>query len=342
MPPTTLTRNLQAERTVAAQANTQFDQRGSDVARKRMLVVVNPYASTVSSRLKNLVLYALRSSYRVEAVETESQNHATSLCREAVDDGFDLVVAFGGDGTVNEAANGLVGTDVPLAVLPGGLTNVFGRTLGIPNDIVAATEHLLRLNGNYRPHKVDLGCVNGRFFTFGSGIGIDSDAVRRVDSHPRLKSKTGEAFYIYELLLSFNRFRGRQPIFQIEIDDREPIDAVFAVIQNAFPYTFLGKRYLDVCQDVALNSGTLSCTALSSARYRDLPTLTARLLTNIPVNEHRHVEHAEKIQGLTVQSIGGDDGEEPSPFPLHVDGDYIGNFTEAAYSVHPNALTVLA
>src|ERR671933_2266986 len=78
--------------------------------KKRVLVIVNPYATTVSDRLKNLVVYALESRYAVEAVDTEKRNHATELCREAAREGYDVVVAFGGDGTVNEAANGLSGS----------------------------------------------------------------------------------------------------------------------------------------------------------------------------------------------------------------------------------------
>ena len=112
-------------------------------AKKRMLIIVNPYATTVSDRLKNLVVYALQGRYDVEAVSTQAQNHATEIGREARDGGYDVVVAFGGDGTLNEVANGLAGTDVPVSVLPGGSTNVVCRTLGIPNDVVDATEHLL-------------------------------------------------------------------------------------------------------------------------------------------------------------------------------------------------------
>src|SRR5580698_10192771 len=88
--------------------------------KKRMLIIVNPYATTVSDRLRNLVVYALQGRYEVEAVQTEAQNHATELAREAREGGYDVVVSFGGDGTLNEVANGLAGTDMPMAVLPGG------------------------------------------------------------------------------------------------------------------------------------------------------------------------------------------------------------------------------
>src|ERR1700752_4796564 len=118
---------------------------GASVPSKRMLMIVNPYATTVSDRLKNLVIYALRGRYDVDAIDTEARGHATELCREAAAAGYDVVGACGGDGTVNEAANGPAGSDTPLTCLPGGRTNVYCRQLGIPTDVVDATEHLLRI-----------------------------------------------------------------------------------------------------------------------------------------------------------------------------------------------------
>ena len=144
--------------------------------RKRMLVIVNPYATTVSDRLQ-----ATSSSTRCRAATRSTRStprardHATLLCREAAQEGYDVVVAFGGDGTVNEAANGLAGSNTPLSCLPGGATNVFCRMLGIPDDIVDATEHLLRVADDWRPRRVDLAHVNGRSFTFSAGVGLDAD-----------------------------------------------------------------------------------------------------------------------------------------------------------------------
>src|SRR5437773_3447918 len=134
----------------------------ADTERKRMLVIVNPYATTVSDRLKNLVVYALQGRYEVEAVDTTGRNHATDLCRQAAHEGYDVVVAFGGDGTLNEAANGLVGSDTPLTCLPGGATNVYCRILGIPHEIVDATEHLMRMADDWQPRRVDLARANDR------------------------------------------------------------------------------------------------------------------------------------------------------------------------------------
>src|SRR5256714_7871056 len=178
----------------------------SDPGPKRsMLVIVNPYASTVSDRLKNLVVYALQGRYSVEAVDTQARSHATEICREAAAEGYDVVVAFGGDGTVNEAANGLAGSDTPLTALPGGSTNVFCRTLGMPNDVVDATEHLLGVADRFRPVRVDLARAGDRHFTFSAGVGLDASVVQRVDAHPYRKAKFGEWYFTYAGLVTFNR-----------------------------------------------------------------------------------------------------------------------------------------
>src|SRR3954471_2010725 len=176
-----------------------------DTERKRMLVIVNPYATTVSDRLKNLVVYALQGRYEVEAVDTKGRDHATELCREAALEGYDVFVAFGGDGTVNEAANGLIGSDTPLTCLPGGATNVYCRLLGIPNDIVDATEHLLRIADHWQPRRVDLATVNGRRFLFSAGVGLDASVVRRVAAHPHLKARLGPYYFAYAGFRDFFR-----------------------------------------------------------------------------------------------------------------------------------------
>src|SRR4051794_1969952 len=153
-----------------------------------MLLIVNPYATTVSDRLKNLVVYALQGRFDVEAVSTQAQNHATEIGREAHDGDYDVVVAFGGDGTLNEVVNGLAGTDLPVAVLPGGSTNVVSRTLGIPNDVVDATEHLLSLADDWQPRKIDLGMVDDRYFVFACGGGVEPTGGGRGGAPPKPES----------------------------------------------------------------------------------------------------------------------------------------------------------
>src|ERR1700730_2564011 len=184
--------------------------------KRRMLIIVNPYASTVSDRLRHLVVYALQGRFEEVAVDTEARGHATEICREAAHEGYDVVVAFGGDGTVNEAANGLLGSSTPLCSLPGGSANVFGRQLGIPGELVDATEHLLALADDWRVRKVDLGVVNGRCFTFASGLGLDASVVQRVDSNPRLKARLGPYSFTWVAIATCTRhYLLRPPRLQV-------------------------------------------------------------------------------------------------------------------------------
>src|SRR5215212_5179573 len=170
-----------------------------------MLGIVNPYAKTMSVRLKQLVVYALQGRFEVEAVDTQRKAHATELCRAAADEGYDVVVAFGGDGTVNEVANGLAGSDTVLTCLPGGATNVYCRMLGIPTDVVDATEHLLGLADTWRTRAVDVGRVNDRWFTFSAGAGLDAAVVERVDAHPGLKARFGPWYFAQSAIRTFLR-----------------------------------------------------------------------------------------------------------------------------------------
>src|ERR1700689_4665233 len=190
-------------------------------AKRRMLVIVNPYAATVSPHLRDVVVYALRGRFEVDAVDTEARGHATELCREAAHEGYDVVVAFGGDGTVNEAANGLLGPTTPLCCLPGGSANVFGKMLGIPGDVVDATEHLLAMADDWRPRKVDLGVVNGRCFTFASGLGLDASVVERVDSNPRLKARLGAYYFMWMAVTTFlRRYLVSPPRLEVDADGK--------------------------------------------------------------------------------------------------------------------------
>jgi len=311
--------------------------------KKRMLLIVNPYATTVSDRLKNLVVYALQGRYEVETVATEAQNHATEIGREVRDHGYDVVVAFGGDGTLNEVANGLAGTEVPVSVLPGGSTNVVCRTLGIPNDVVDATEHLLALVDEWAPRRIDLGTVDDRHFVFSCGVGIDATVVKRVDAHPRLKSRAGPYYYSWAAISAFYRQYIVNPVrLRVEIDG-EATEGVTALAQNSDPFTYFASRPIRVCEGVEIDDGSLSVGVLKRAAQRDMPTLIPRLFSEQrPAARHRQIEHFEGVREATVASTSETKDGIPRPFPIQVDGDYIGERTQLNLSVAPGALTVIA
>ena len=311
--------------------------------KKRMLVIVNPYATTVSDRLKNLVVYALEGRYQVEAVMTEARSHATEIGREACGGGYEIVVAFGGDGTLNEVANGVAGTDIPVTVLPGGSTNVVARTLGIPNDVVDATEHLLALADDFRPRKIDLGIANGRRFVFACGAGLDATAAERVDAHPRLKARGGRWFYTYAAIAGFYRRYLRDPVLMRLEAEGGSAEGITAIAQNSDPYTYFGSQPVRVCDGVSLDSGTLSLAMLRRAAQRDVPTIIARALSErLAMTRHRQIAHFEGVAQGRVESISKTGDGERRPFPVELDGDYVGEHTELELAIAPRALTIVA
>ena len=304
---------------------------------QRMLIVVNPYATTLSDRLKHLVVYALQGRYEVEAVDTQRRGHAIELCREAAGEGYDVVCAFGGDGTVNEAANGLAGSRTPLTCLPGGATNVYARMLGIPNDVVDATEHLLRMADDWRPRPVDLGMVNGRVFTFSAGVGLDASVVERVDRHPHLKARLGAWYFTSSAFSVFLRkYVVNPPKLEVEVGGRT-IPGVTAVVQNGSPYTYFQRTPIEMGEGAALDSGDLAGVVLERASPADMPTVLFRALSKrARIVNHRRVSHFSGVDRVVVRSA------DARPVPLQVDGDHIGDVDQAEFGIRRAALRVVS
>ncbi len=332
---------LDEQRTGTADAPFRF---ASPNTRRRMLIIVNPYATTVSDRLRNLVVYALQGRFEVDAVDTEARGHATELCREAAHEGYDVVVAFGGDGTVNEAANGLIASPAhpsptPLCCLPGGSANVFAKMLGIPGDVVDATEHLLAMADDWRPRKVDLGVVNGRCFTFSSGLGLDASVVERVDANPKMKARLGPYFFTWVAVTTFmRRYLLSPPRLQVQAGDGHgQLDGVTAIVQNGATFTYFQNRPIEIADGAELDSGALAGGVLRSASLPSMLSIAWRAFSSrASVAGNRQVSPLRDLHELTVRSA------DQRALPLQVDGDYLGEVTEARYSIMPNALNVIS
>jgi diacylglycerol kinase family enzyme len=308
----------------------------AESTRRSTLVIVNPYATNVSDRVRGMVVDALSVRYEVDAVDTESRDHATALARDAAIEGYDLVVAVGGDGTVNEAANGLAGSETALTCLPGGSTNVFCQMLGIPAQMRGATEHLLQMADRYDPFRVDLGKVDDRYFTFSSGVGLDASVVARIDASPRRKARFGAWYAAYSGFAAFaGHYMLRPPRIDTDINGAPGPSGVTILVQNGDPYTYFNTRPLGVAEGGGLKTGSLAGAMLTSAR----PTVGAgvawrMLYPRASVVGHRAVAG---FSGATEVLVRCD-----RPVPLHVDGDHIGDVTDARYAIEPAALLVVA
>ncbi len=305
---------------------------------KRMLVLVNPTATAMKDRLRHLVVYALQGRYDVSVVETQHRGHAIELCREAAAAHYDVVVAFGGDGTVNEAANGLAGSRTALTAIPGGSNNVFAKELGIPNDVVDATEHLLELADRWNPRTVDLGVLNGRYFTFAAGMGLDASVVKRVDGHPTLKARFGPFYFVESAIATFlARYVVNPPKLTIEVDGAAPVRGVSVFIQNSAHYTYFKSRAVELVEGGGFESGALAGVVLTRARPYDVPTVTFRALSGgARIAKHHGIAAFGGFQEAIVRSA------DDRPIPLQVDGDYIGDELEARFAVAPGVLRVVA
>ena len=306
-----------------------------------MLIIVNPYATTVSDRLRNLVVYALQGRYEVEAVSTEAQNHATEIGREVRDDGYDVVVAFGGDGTLNEVANGLAGTDVPVSVLPGGSTNVVCRTLGIPNDVVDATEHLLSLADDWaaaqdRPRQGRRAPLRLRLR--GRDRRHRGQAGRRppeaeVEGRPLLL-QLGRGLGLLPQATCVNPVRVR-----VEVDGGEPVEGVTAIAQNSDPLHLLRQPpdpRLRGDRDRRRHALGRRPQARRPARHADPDRAASSARTaRRPPPPGRALRRRRRAPRST--SISEDKDGTPRPFPLQVDGDYIGERTRVELRADPGA-----
>jgi diacylglycerol kinase family enzyme len=311
-----------------------------------MLVIVNPHATGAPRDSLGAVMRTLERRYQTRVVETEAPGHAVAIAGDALHEGFDAVAAFGGDGTVNEAANGLAaGADrdpgVALACLPAGQANVFAKMLGIPTNALGAAEQLARLAERWRARRVDLGVVNERCFTFSSGLGVDAIVTRQVDANPRLKARFGPWYYSWALACTLaRRYLLRPPRMAVGVDgaaQAQALRGVMTVVQNGSPYTFFRDHPIEIADASELDSGKLAGCVLRRARPVDLPFLAFRALSaSARVSAHRQVSAFSDVTELTVRSA------DERPLPLHVDGDYLGEVSEARYSVLPHALSVLA
>ncbi len=296
----------------------------------KLMLIVNPSASSVDWKTRMAANSALVGDHDLTTVETTKRDDATGLAREAAGDGFEAVVVLGGDGTLNEAANGLAGTDTALAALPGGSTNVFARTIGMAPKVARAAPQLqaaLARTDTMRTFglgtiKASQDSTKGRHFLFHLGVGYDAEVVAQVERRSSLKRKIGQAIFLYSSFSTyFKHYDHRQPSFALDFPDGTSVeDGFFTICLNTNPYTYLGRRPLSVTPDTGPERGLVTVTT-RKLKVRTLVTLFGSAMgQGEMLRRSKDVDYHTDLASLTVRGH--------KPFPHQVDGDYLGDAEE--------------
>ncbi len=306
---------------------------GSSVGSLRLLLLVNPHASSVTARTQVVIQKALAADHEVTLATTRRRGHASRLAHEAVADGCDAVAVLGGDGTLNEAVNGVAGSDVAIAPLPGGSTNVFARTIGLPDDPVEAAAMLLETLAAGHVKRVGLGQANGRYFLFHAGVGYDAAVVQQVERRAGLKRYASHALFTFAAVDTWLRHYDRSHSrFTVCHSDGDTVDGQFAICLNTNPYTYLGSRPFNVMPGATLESPLSMVTLQSLRAARLLRTAASALGYGPAVVDHRHVHSRAGVTSVVVT------GE--TPFPYQLDGDYLGETTRLEFHHAPHTLAL--
>jgi diacylglycerol kinase family enzyme len=314
----------------------------------RALLVVNPAATTTNRKVRDVLARALASELKLDVAETSHRGHARELAAQAAGEGIDVVVTLGGDGTVNEAANGLLtsgpGAHVPtLAVVPGGSTNVFSRALGRSRDPVEATGEILDSLRAGRTRLVSLGTASAeidgawtgrRWFVFAAGLGFDADVISRVeDQRARGRRSTG-ALYVRAGVDAFLLGRDRRrPPMTLTVPGEPPVDGLFlALVSNVSPWSYLGAHPIDPNPGASFDTG-LDLFAMGRVGVVRMLHHVRQTMAARPDARGRGVHRWHDLPELELTAS--------RPQGWQVDGDHLGTATGLRVTSVPDALRVV-
>jgi diacylglycerol kinase family enzyme len=319
----------------------------------RALVVVNPMATATTPKTRDVLVRALASELKVDLAETEYRGHARLLGARAVEDGVDVVVTLGGDGTVNEVVNGLLdrgpGEHVPsLAVVPGGSTNVFSRALGRSRHPVEATSEILESLHAGRTRSVSLGTVSvqpadqdgeagwtaPRWFVFTAGLGFDADVIARVEARRAEGRRSTGALYVREATTAFLLGRERhRPAMTLELPGETPIGNLFlCLVSNVSPWTYLGSRPLQPNPEASFDTG-LDVFALGRQSTVGMLRTLRQTLAKDADPRGRRLYRRHDLEELSLTAV--------RPQGWQVDGDHMGLASAFRARTVPDALRVI-
>jgi diacylglycerol kinase family enzyme len=296
----------------------------------RVLLVVNPFASGVTAQRLAAVERELGRVAEVRTELTRGPDHATEICRATTDDPVDAVVVFSGDGVYNEALNG-IDEPCPIGFVPGGRTSVLPRAVGIPRDPARAARQLAEAIAAGRTRRISLGRVNGRRFSFSAGIGLDAEAVRRLDALGRDEDgqRPGDIAFALTLARILVERRGRWgEALELEGFGR----AAFALVANGDPYSYAGRLPLRIAPEAKFELG-LDVVAPRELRPRSLPRFLRYALTGRGQLGAADVHYGHDLDRIVVRC--------DVPLPLQADGEDLGDVEEALFEAERDAVSVI-
>ena len=337
----------------------------------RALLIVNPHATSTTRGRRDVIVRALASAVDLEVVQTRYRGDATRLAATAASDKFGLVMTLGGDGTVNEAVNGLLGGtawaraprtvdpsqateagagppsadgsapapdagDLPaLAALPGGNTNVFTRSLQLPTDPIDAVGRLIEDLALGRERRIGLGTANGRYFTFNAGLGLDAEVVRAVEGRRAHGRALTPALYARTALRQYYQVTDRRhPAITISEPAGLSHDPVYlCIVSNSAPWTYLGHRPVHTNPNASFDTG------LDLLAFRRLGTIaTMRTLRQMLTERAEPPRGRSVLAGHDLAAIRLSAGR---PMAFQLDGEYMGEVDEVLFRAVPHALRII-
>jgi diacylglycerol kinase family enzyme len=295
----------------------------------RAHLIMNPEARGVTPSLQHLMATALEARFKLGVTETHARDVGVDVARHAINSGAELLIAFGGDGLVNEVVNGMAGSDATLAIIPGGTMNVFARNLGIPTNPTDAADHILKIAGHVEPRRMTLGLANNRYFTFACGCGFDAEAAARVEDHRAAKRRYGEPYFYAAALATFAAsYAVKKPFLTCE-GEFGTEEVVLAVGLVARSYAYLAGRPLHLSHATPPD-GALGLFMVRRLSFVHLPRYAFGAVTG------RFGPGAVSLAEIDEFTVSGNE-----PVAYHVDGETL----EPASKVHirpaPHRLNVL-
>ncbi|GAA4641730.1 diacylglycerol kinase family protein [Gordonia humi] len=307
------------------------------------MLITNPFATFTTVEGRDALANTLASRFTVDIRRTTHRGHAGELGAEATAHGYDAVVVHGGDGSVNEVANGMVGApsstirdraDIPaLGVVPGGSANVFARALNISRDPLTATAQLMELLDSGARRPISLGHTLDRWFLFNAGMGMDAIVVRRMEELRHKGRRATAGRYLRTTVGSFFRPSVTPPTFTVTVPDHDPIDGVrFGFVSNTGPWTYLGTRPIRTNPNTDFSRGLGIFAATSVSVPRNI-VLGSRLLRGADPKA-AHLFRDDDVEWVEFRSA--------EPADVQMDGDYLGEYTGLDFGYRHDVIDVVA